>query len=773
MPLTMRTSGRSGVASGQEGTPWRHDGVAKVKGDARYTADLSVPGMLHAELLLARCSRARIISIDISRALELPGVMAVLTQKDLPALRYGFMIKDRTLMAHEEVRYEGEILAAVAAVDADTARRARDLIRVELEPLEPVLDPEQALAASSSLVHSDWEGLRAFPGMVRNGNSCAYSSAEKGDVDAALAEAVYVVTECFEADMTHPVPIEPRAVLAEWQGDKVTIWSSTQVPYVAREGVAETLGMPQRDVRIVVPHLGGGFGGKCVMHVEPHVAALARAAGRPVRLVFTREEEFLVPDMRHHPLVLEVSTGMAADGTIVGRRARMTLDTGPYSGHGPFIAEIATMLAAGPYRIPALDVGAHAVYTNRGPSGSVRAPSGPQVCWAIEQHTDSCAQAVGLDPAEFRLRNLLDEGDEGPTGQTMTAVGVKECLRRALGLIGWGTQLGPDEGFGVSVGWWGNYPMASGATVAMNTDGSLTLVTGANENGSGATVGLGILAAEVFDIDQGRVALVYQDTDASTPDHGSGGSQTTFNNGRAVLAAANSVRERVLQLAGEHLEAAVADLEIVDGNVRVLGSPDVSISLADLATSAYFAGEYLTASAAPRPRLAEAIDVGSSQGRLFVRSFQAPSFFAHAARVKVDRATGVVRVTDVAAVHDFGTIVNRAGAHGQVTGGVVHGVGIGLLEGSQFTEDGRTRNAHLLDYKLMTASDAPRIKVDFVDCPSEDGGPKGLKGVGEAPAIGTAAAVANGIRAACGVVVRQLPMTAERVWEALSEDSTT
>lgn len=746
---------------------WRHDGVAKVTGAARYSADIELPGMLYAEFVYARRSRARIRSIDTSATRRLTGVMAVLTQADLPDVRYGLHVKDRTLMARDEVRFEGEVVAAVAATTTEIAREACSLIEVEYEALEPVIDAERALTDASPLVHEQWASFQTLPGMVRQGNSCAYTSVERGDPDVAMAAADINVTERFDTDMAHPVPIEPRAVVAAWEGEKVTIWSSTQVPYVAREGVAETLQIPQRNVRVIVPHLGGGFGGKCVMHIEPHVAALARAAGRPVRAVYDRAQEFLAPDMRHHPLTVDVTTGLRFDGTIVARRVRMTLDTGPYSGHGPFIAEIATMLAVGPYRVPNLNVGAHAVYTNHGPSGSVRAPSSPQVCWAIEQHTDSLAAACGLSPLEFRMLNLVEDGDIGPTGQVLSAVGVKECLRRAAELIEWERGTDAGEGIGLSVSWWGNYPMASGATVSLNVDGSLTVVTGANENGSGATVGLRILAARELQLPTSEVAIVYQDTDNSTPDHGSGGSQTTFNNGRAVVQAASKVRERLLELGAEHLGCEVSALELAEGMVRVADSTDERVSFAELALAASFAGEYVTASAAPRPRPTTTNDIGSSQGRTVIRSFVAPSFLAHAARVRVDTATGAVRAEHVAAVHDFGTVINPVGARGQVTGGVVHGLGIALIEGTVHDETGRMINAHLLDYKLMTASDAPRISVDFVDRPSQEGGPEGLKGVGEAPAIGTAAAVANAIRAATGVTVHQLPMTPERVWAAL------
>ena len=742
----------------------RADGLPKVTGSARYTADLSLRGMLTAKFLYAEHPHARVRSLDTSRARALPGVFAVLTQADLPLVRYGIMVKDRTLMADGVVRFEGEIVAAVAASSPEIAAQACSLIEVDYEFLDPIVDPEGAVRSDSALVHPAWGEYKSFDGVVRQGNSCGYCTIVKGDADAALGKAPIVLTENFRSDMAHPVPIEPRAVVAEWQGEKVTIWSSTQVPYVARAGVAECLRIAEHNVRVVVTQLGGGFGGKCDLHFEPHVAALARAAGRPVRLVFDRAQEFLAPDMRHHPLTMAFATGLTEDGTIVARKARIVLDTGAYAGHGPLIAEIATMLVAGPYRIPNLYIEGHTVYTTRGPSGSVRGPSGPQVCWAVEQHTDSCAERLDMDPVAFRLANLVEEGDEGPTGQRLTSVAVKDCLVKAVELIGERDDLPPGEGVGVAVGWWGNYPMASGASVRLNTDGSATIVTGAQENGSGAVMGLTLLVAEELGLEPEQVSVVYQDTDLAPPDHGSGGSQTTFNNGRAVLAAAVKVRERLLELASEELEIDVSDLVVRGGSVGPVGVPTKALSIAEVALRASWAGEHLVASAAPRPAPGPTFNAGSCTGRVVIPAFTAPSFFAHAARVCVDSETGVVRVLDVAAVHDYGRIINPVGAEGQVEGGIAHGIGIALFEGSQHDEQGKQLNPHLLDYKLPTAADVPDVKIAFVGSPAPDGGPHGLKGVGEAPVIPVAGAVGNAVAHATGSRVRELPMTAERIW---------
>jgi CO/xanthine dehydrogenase Mo-binding subunit len=745
----------------------RSDGLEKVTGQARYAADLLLPGMLEGRFLLAGQAHARLNGIDTGRARSLPGVVAVITQADVPDLRYGSAVKDRTLFADGVIRFEGEVVAAVAARTADIAAAAIALIDVDTEPLPPMTDPEAALQKDSVLVHPGWRSYTAYDGLVRAGNDCGYVTIAKGDVAAGFAAADRVIEERYVCDQSHPVPIEPHAVVAQWQGDRVTIWSTSQVPFAARAGVAETLQVPESNVRIIVPHLGGGFGGKCDFHFEAHVAALARKAGRPVRVVFTRHDEFVAPDKVNHPMVIDLKTGVTREGAMTARTARIVMDTGAYAADAPSIAEIATMMAAGPYDIPNLDITAHTVYTNKTPAGSVRAPSGPQVAWAVEQHTDEVGRQAGLDGYEIRLRNVLEDGDEGPTGQRMQAVGLKACLEKAAELIGRGRPPVPGEGVGLACAWWFSFPAASSVTLKVNTDGSATLITGAQENGSGAVMGLGLLAAQELGLSPDRVSILYQDTDAGTWDMGSSGSQTTFNNGRALIAAAAVVRGRLLSLASARLEAAAEDLEIVDGVVQVRGAPATAVTVADLAAGAFGSGELITAQgAAAAESLPESFGATCS-GRVVFPAFADPTFACQAARVALDRDTGVVRVLEVVAVHDFGRVLNAEGARGQVEGGVVHGIGMALTEGTVY-RDGRQINPHLLDYKLQTAADAPSIRVEFVETAGAIG-PRGAKGVGEPPIIPAAGAVGNAIAAAGGVSVRHLPMTAPRVWAALQD----
>jgi CO/xanthine dehydrogenase Mo-binding subunit len=739
----------------------RPDGHEKVTGTGRYTADLTFTGQLHAAFRYADHPHARITRIDSTKARAVPGVIAVLTHEDVPDVLYGGMVKDRRLFARDTVRFEGDIVAGVAATTLDAAREAAALVEVELEPLPVVSDFEAALAADAPQVHPHWESYDGDAELGRGGNVLGFSTIVRGDVETALAEADVVVRGRYVTDPVQGVPIEPRAVVAQWQGDRVTVWSSTQVPYAARSGVAHTLGIPESDVRVIVPLLGGGFGAKCDFHFEGHVAALARAAGRPVRLVFSRREEFVAVGHRREGMVIELESGARSDGTLLARRARLVLDSGAYCGEGGFFAQMAAMHAHGPYELANVGIESSLVYSNNQPSSSIRAPTAPQVCWALEQHTDELAEALGLDPIELRRRTLIEDGSVTATGQVLERISMKETLERAVELIGTGEGLPDDEAIGVACGWWPCFAANAGAYVKLNPDGTGTIVTGAQENGTGAVMAMPTLVAEELGMRPDAFSLLYQDTDAAPWDMGSCGSQTTFNSVRAVLAATDEVRDQLLDAAADHLEAAREDLELSAGTVRVKGSPEKAVTIADLAADGTFHGKGSGELPEAPPAPAE-----GCVGRLGNESFHAPQLIAHAAHVKVDRETGVVRVLRVAAVHDCGRILNRVGADGQVYGGVVMGIGQALSEGTQLDELGRQRNPHLLDYKLVTASDAPAIEIDWIETETPNAGPKGSKGVGEPPCVPTAGAIANAIAKVVGARVRQLPMTPERVWEA-------
>ncbi len=751
----------------------RADGPDKVTGSGRYAADLVLPGMLWARFRYADHPHARIVSLDTSRAERMPGVLAVLTAEDVPDVRYSAGVADRQLFARDVVRFEGEIVAAVAATTVEAADAAVAAIDVAYEPLTAVVDPEAALAPGSPLVHPDWQSYDAAPETVRDGNTASFSSISRGDAKAAMAEAHTVVSSRYVADASHAVPIEPRAIVAQWEGNRVTIHSSTQVPFDARAGVCRTLGLPTNQVRVIVPHLGGGFGGKCGFHYEAHIAALARAAKRPVKLVFSRLEEFLAPDRRREGMVVEITTGLDADGAIVARTGDLVIDNGAYIADAAFFPQIAAMHVAGPYRIPNLHIDSRLVYTNRQPSGSVRAPTAPQACWALESHTDELAGAIGMDPVEFRRRTIVTSGSVGAAGQTYDDIGLAECLESAVAQIGYEpgpgtTDHGNDEAIGVAVGWWPSFPGASGAYVRIDDDGKGQIVTGAQECGTGAVMTLRDLAAAELGLEPTDFEIVYQDTAAAPYDTGATGSQTLLNNGRAVVEASQQVAEQLKALAAERLEAAVGDIVLAGGSASVAGSPAVSVPIAELAAEAAGAELLLghgSGTPGEYPELVGATCVGDHG----VAAWASPQFSCHAVRIRLDRDTGVVRVLDVAAAHDSGTIINPMGALGQVHGGIVMGIGQALTEGTVYDDEGRQRNPMLLEYKLQTAADGPEITVEFIESGTPGQGPRGAKGLAEAPNVATAAAIANAVAKLVGRPVRQLPMTAERIWTTMQE----
>ncbi|MEO7398257.1 MAG: xanthine dehydrogenase family protein, partial [Ilumatobacteraceae bacterium] len=546
----------------------RADGPDKVTGSGRYTADLTLTGMLAAKFRYADTAHGRITRLDTTAAKAMPGVFAVLTHDDVPDVHFGPYVADRTLFADGVVRFEGEIVAAVAATTAEIAARAAAAIVVEYEQLPVTTDVEAALRDGADLVHPDWGGYGAADPVMRDRNDASFSSITKGDVEFGFAAADHIVESRYLADGCHAAPIEPRAVLAQWEGDKVTIWTSTQVPFDARAGVCETLELPANRVRIIVPHLGGGFGGKCGFHFEAHVAALARAAKRPVRLVFSRREEFLAPDRRREGMVIDIRTGVRQDGTITARSGWIALDNGAYTADAGFFPQLAAMHIAGPYTIPNVHIDAHLVYTNNQPSGSVRAPTAPQACWALESHTDEVARAVGMDPVEFRRLNAVDTGAIGPSGQTYGEIGLQRCIAKAAEMIGYDSALPDDEAIGVAIGWWPSFAVPSGAYIKLDSDGSGQIITGAQECGTGAVMTLRQLAADELGMAAEDFQLVYQDTSVAPYDMGATGSQTLFNNGRAVVAAAGQIAEQLRHLAADHLEAAPTDIVLADGHAH-------------------------------------------------------------------------------------------------------------------------------------------------------------------------------------------------------------
>ncbi len=749
----------------------RADGPDKVTGTGRYTADMTLTGQLVAKFKYGEVTHAKITKLDVSAARSIPGVFAVLTAADVPDVRFSYGISDRTLFATDTIRFEGEVIAAVAAISDAVAQQALDAIVLEVEELPPVLDLEAAVADGSPTVHPNLDSYDNTGEFPFSGNVATHSAISMGNAEAAMADAATVITSRYVADASHATPIEPRAVAAQWEGNKVTIYTSTQVPFDARALVCESLELPNSQVRIVAPHLGGGFGGKCGGHFEPHVAALARAAKRPVKLVFSRWEEFIAPDRRREGMIIDITTGVDADGKIVARTGELLLDNGAYMADSSFFPQAAAMHVAGPYVIPNVHIDARLVYTNRQPSGSVRAPTAPQGCWAVESHTDEIAAAINMDPLDFRRKNIVTTGSTGAVGQTYDEIGLDQCLELAAKSAGWGDDLPEGEALGISVGWWPSFAAPAGAYAKMHGDGSVQVITGASECGTGSVMTLRMLAADELGLDQTDIELIYQDTGAAPAGPGSSGSQTLFNHGRAVEKATRQIADQIKELAAQQLEASADDIVLGEGKASVAGTPSKAIAIVELA-GASEEGEILGSASADAREWPE-IKGSTCLGDQGFSSWLAPQFSCHVARVKVDKDTGVSRVLEVHAAHDSGTIINPIAAHGQVEGGILMGIGQALTEGTQYDDAGRQRNAGLLEYKLQTIADAPKITTEFVEIFTDNAGPRGAKGLAEAPNVATCGAVNNAISAATGVRIFQLPMTAERVWEAMSTSTNT
>jgi len=487
----------------------RLDADGKVTGRAVFGADVVLPGMLHGAVVRSILPHARITGIDTRRAATLPGVRAIITAADVRDIRYGGAVRDEPIFARDRVRYVGQPVAAVAAVTPEAAAEARAAITVAYEALPAVFDAEEAMAPQAPLVHEEWERYSALPLLRRSANICNRAQIVAGDVERGFEEADRVFEHRFQTGIVHQGYVEPRAALASWDGDgHVTIWSNTQLPFEVQGVLSEILQVPPSRIRVIATAIGGGFGGKLRLGVEHFAALLARRSRRAVKIVTSMEEE-LVAAYPRQGSVIDLKTGVTRDGRIVAKQGRVVLDTGAFAGAGPAVASVATLVLAGPYRIPNLLIEGYAVYTNKTNCGAYRAPSGPQANFAVESQMDLMADALGIDPLEFRLRNIVRDGDEGPTGQVLTGVGLEECLRKAAAAIGWGERRpAPGRAKGIACGWWTTTGGSSGVYVKLNPDGSVVLSTGAAEIGSGALTGAAQILAEELAVDLSDLALL-------------------------------------------------------------------------------------------------------------------------------------------------------------------------------------------------------------------------------------------------------------------------
>lgn len=734
----------------------RLDGQEKVTGAARYTGDLGLPGMLHGAFLRSPHAHAAIRRIDMRQALALPGVRAAICGADVAALgRYGPLLRDQPVLASQRVRYPGEPVAAVAAVDARTAREACELIAVEYEPLPAVLTVEQALAEGAALVHGDEVAALAPNGFapdadcLRPGsNVCAELHRRHGDVEAAFAAAHAVFEDEYRFPMVYHYALEPHACLAVWDGGGLHVWSSAQHAYLVRSDLASLFGLPLARVRIEVPYLGGGFGSKSFIKFEPAVACLARAAGAPVLVQASVEEAFATA--RRHGAVIRLRTAVDGQGRILARAGQIDLNGGAYADSGPHVARQAALRILGPYRTPAYDIVAREVYTHTTPAGSFRSIGAPQTHWACESQLERVARELGIDPLELRRRNLPDSGETFRPGLRPLDADLKGDLELAAAQLGGGRG----RGFAVSITGGGSGP-ASVALVRLQADGGLVVEAGSGELGQGARTVLAQIAAEGAGVPLAAVSLAGADSARTPFDQSTGGSRSTTLMGTAVLDAARQVRRQAIGHAARMWGLTESEVGLDDGRLTAGGGR--TATLADLLQWLFGL------------RGGELIGVGYSGRNFADRRWDNPIFWesaAGAARVELDHETGVVRVRRYVSVGDVGRAINPGLAEGQEQGAVVMGLGHTLFEEMVYA-DGTLANGSLVDYRLPRFGDLPDEWVGSLVENGDGPGPFGAKGMAEGGLVPVGAAVGNALYDLTGVRPTELPLTPERVWRAL------
>lgn len=744
----------------------RLDGHAKVTGEYQYGMDVSVPGMLHGKVIRSPYPHARILGFNTEKARALPGVLAVITGADVK-MRLSAVVSDQPVLAWEVARYKGEPVALIAATKPEIADEAARLLEIEYEPLPVISDPEEAMKPGAMLLHPEWESYDASPVVahVRQGNINAHAVITKGDIEQGFAEADVVLEDTYVTDSVHQAHVEPRTAIGvvSKDGKNATVYTNTQLPYWMRSNVAHVLGIPESDVVIVPTGIGGGFGSKLYPQLEPLVALLSRETGRPVQIVTPIKEE-IEAGLPRHPFRVWVKSGVKKDGTLVARQARVIIDSGAYTGSAAQLTSVAALVLVGPYKSEHVQFDVYSVYTNKTNFGAYRGPGGPQIMFGMEQHFDELAKAIGIDAYRFRLKNVVEEGDQAVNGQELGGVGMRECLEKAAEAIEWDKPAGPNRGKGITCGWWTTTGGSSGCVAKLDTDGNVVITIGTQEIGTGAVAaGIPQVMAEYMNVPAGDVRLIVGDTATAPYDFGSQGSRTVFNIGRAAKVAAEELTMQIKSVAGDMMEVAAEDLEVVDGEVRVKGVAAQKVTLAEVAQKALSTrgGLHARGTSIPQPYQPD-------QDRLIAclyPAFHYPSFHAHACEVEVDPGTGEVTVTRYVAVHDVGRVISPTYAEGQVHGGVVQGIGMALMEGIQY-QDGEVKNPNWTDYKLPTIADAPDIEVILLEYATE-GGPFGAKGLGEPPVIHPPAAIANAVAQATGVRFHSLPLTAEKVMMGL------
>ncbi len=745
----------------------RGEGPAKVSGNATYAADVSLPGMLIGKALRSPFPHAKIVKIDVSRALNLPGVHAVVTAQDLPDRRVGRLLRDIPVLARDRVLFVGEKVAAVAAEDSDIAEEALLLIDVEYEELPAVYDPLQAMEPGAVVLHPDLASYQGLPQPASSINNVfSHNSWSKGDLEQGFREADRVFENTFTAQLMHQAYIEPHACMVRVDDSgRIEGWVNNKGPFNLRAQVSAVWDVPQDRITFNPVRIGGDFGGKGSFMDVPLCYYLALKSGRPVQMVMSYIEELMAGNPRH-PAVITLKTGVNNDGKLWAHEARLVFNSGAYGAFKPRVTLGGADRSGGPYVIPNVGIDSYMVYTNNIPCGHMRSPAKPQTIFAVESHMDIIAREMGIDPLEFRLRNLMHDGDLSPTGANWQEVKAEETLVEAAQVAGWSAPRNnansthPDShvrvGLGIAIS---DQPPGAGqstAKVAMNESAKVTLHMSLWDTGTGAHTILRQVVAEELSIPVDDVNIVAEDTNAVDFESGPGGSRVTYTAGQTVLGAVTELKNRLTTFAGELFDRPQDQIRLQEGRVILEGSAGQEtqeIPLAELAARAVDATE------------------GEIAGEF---TFTAPpsqitGFSAQVAEVEVDLETGQISVKKIVTAHDVGMVLNPAAHQGQVEGGVIQGLGYALME-EMTTQDGRVSSLSLGDYKIPTIQDIPQLETVLVESKSGPA-PYESKGIGESSNVPVAGAIANAVHDAIGVRITSLPITAEKVLKALKSKS--
>ncbi len=739
----------------------RVEGYDKVTGDSCYVADIKLAGMLYGKILRSPFPHAKIVHLDTSKAAKLRGVRAIVTAEDTIKRGWGAFFPDQFPLSVGKVRYVGEEVAAVAAIDPDIAEEALDLIEVEWDELPAVFDAEEAMKEDAPLIHED--KLR---------NIALTIDIERGNVEAAFKESDLLVEDTFESTPQWHCAIETIGSVAEYAASgKYTIYMNTQTLFNARHRIAAALGVRETDVRIIQPAVGGGFGGKSCDDNNAVVAAiLARKARKPVKVINTREEEFLAGCRPRVNMRIWVKMGFKKNGLIRAKQIRVIADNGAYSGKAPAITSVAALRHDTCYKYSDVKTQAYLVYTNKIPTGAFRGFGNPSAEWAVEQAIDLGAHKLGIDPLDIARMNAAEVGYVSPHGNHVKSCELKQCIDMVESMMEWKKKQAEkkhDTGLGIACTvhvsgkrHFGDYDGGS-ATIKINEDGKALIISGEGECGQGAATTLCQVAAEELGMPLEDVEFSQADTDLTTFCLGAFGSRLTYVAGNAVKDAAQKAKQQLYETASEMLEANAEDLISKDGKIFVKGAEQKSVAVSEVARARLFRrnGSPVVASGSfdADSVLQDPTRYGNESG--------AYNFGCQAAQVEVDRETGQVRVLKYVAASDCGTVINPVAAEGQVEGSVAQGMGYALIEGLK-VDEGRPINPNFSDYRIPSMRDMPDLSHGFAES-YEPTGPFGAKGLGELGMDPTAAVISNAIFDAVGVRIKTLPITPEKVLSEL------